>query len=146
MMKLDEIFDLWSQDSEINTAGIDKEAVKIPKLHNKYYKIFSQERLALRKVETEYKQLYLDKYEYFMGTLDKESLIDHNWMPNPRTILKSDIPMHLEADQDIINMTLKIAYQKEKITLLESIIKNITDRGYMIKNYIDWQRFTNGGI
>ena len=43
-------------------------------------------------------------------------------------------------------MTLKIAYQKEKITLLESIIKNITDRGYMIKNYIDWQRFTNGGI
>jgi hypothetical protein len=67
-------------------------------------------------------------------------------MPNPRTILKSDIPMHLEADQDIINMTLKIAYQKEKITLLESIIKNITDRGYMIKNYIDWQRFTNGGI
>ena len=60
-MKLDEIFDLWSQDSEINTAGIDKEAVKIPKLHNKYYKIFSQERLDLRKVETEYKQLYLDK-------------------------------------------------------------------------------------
>ena len=79
-----------------------------------------------------------------MGTLDKETLADKGWLPNPRNILKSDIPMHIEADSDIIDLTLKIAYQKEKISLLESIIKNISERGYIVKNYIDWQRFTNG--
>jgi hypothetical protein len=144
-MKLDEIFDLWNEDSEINTNAIDKEAVKIPKLHNKYFKIFSQERLLLRKLETEYKQLLQLKYDYFMGVLDEETLKEKNWSQNQRTILKSDIPMHIDADQDIINLTLKIGLQKEKCSVLESIIKNISERGYIIKNFIDWQRFTSGG-
>lgn len=145
-MKLDEIHDLWSKDAEINTAVIDQEAIKIPKLHNKYYTIFSQERLLLRKLETEYKQLFLLKHDYYMGTLDEETLKERNWKPNPRNILKSDIPMHIDADSDIINLTLKIAYQKEKINLLESIIKSIMERGYIIKNVIDWQKFTNGAL
>jgi hypothetical protein len=145
-MKLDEIYDLWAQDSEMNTAAIDQEAVKIPQLHHKYYKVFSHERLSLRKLEADYKQLYLLKFDYYLGTLDKETLDDRGWTPNRRSILKSDIPMHIDADQDIINLTLKIAYQKEKINLLESIIKNISERGYIVKNFIDWQRFTNGAV
>ena len=143
-MQLDDIFELWSKDSEIDTARIDKESIKIPQLHNKYYKIFSQERLLLKKYETDYKKLYLLKFEYFLGTLDEETLKENNWVPNPKMTLKGDIPLHIEADQDVINLTLKIGYQKEKTSVLESIIKNITDRGYMIKNYIEWQKFTNG--
>jgi len=145
-MKLEEIYELWEKDSEINPSFISEEAIKIPKLHNKYYKIFSNERLSLRKLETDYKQLYLLKYDYFMGTLDRETLEEKGWKPNPRNILKSDIPVHIDADQDVINLILKIAYQKEKISLLESIIKNVVERGYMIKNFIDWQKFTNGSL
>ena len=89
-MKLEEIYELWEKDSEINPSFISEEAIKIPKLHNKYYKIFSNERLSLRKLETDYKQLYLLKYDYFMGTLDRETLEEKGWKPNPRNILKSD--------------------------------------------------------
>jgi len=143
-MQIDEIFELWSEDSNIDTMQISEEAVKIPKLHHKYYKIFSQERLALKKYETDFKKLHQMKFEYFLGTLDQETLKENNWKPNPRSILKGDIPMYIDSDQDIINLTLKIGLQKEKVSVLESIIKNISDRGYMIKNYIDWQKFTNG--
>jgi hypothetical protein len=143
-MQIDEIFELWSEDSNIDTMQISEEAVKIPKLHHKYYKIFSQERLALKKYETDFKKLHQMKFEYFLGTLDQETLRENNWKPNPRSILKGDIPMYIDSDQDIINLTLKIGLQKEKVSVLESIIKNISDRGYMIKNYIDWQKFTNG--
>jgi hypothetical protein len=143
-MKLEEIYALWAEDSEIDTTVIDQVAVNIPKLHHKYYKIFSSERLQLRKLETDYKQLYQLKFDYFMGTLDKETLEERGWRPNPRAILKSDIPMHIESDQDIINLTLKISYQKEKTSLLESIIKNVTERGFIVRNYIEWQRFKNG--
>jgi hypothetical protein len=143
-MQIDEIFELWSEDSNIDTMQISEEAVKIPKLHHKYYKIFSQERLALKKYETDFKKLHQMKFEYFLGTLDQETLKENNWKPNPRSILKGDIPMYIDSDQDIINLTLKIGLQKEKVSILESIIKNISDRGYMIKNYIDWQKFTNG--
>jgi len=143
-MTLDEIFELWSKDSDINKLAIDEETLKSPKLHNKYYKLLCQERLILKKNETDYKRLFLEKYEYFMGTLDEETLKERKWSPNPRAILKSDIPMHIEADSDIINLTLKIGYQKEKISALESIVKSILERNWIVKNYIDWQKFTNG--
>jgi hypothetical protein len=143
-MKLEEIYNLWAEDSEIDTTVIDRVAVTIPKLHHKYMQILSNERLQLRKLESDYKQLYHLKFEYFMGTLDRETLEERGWKPNPRAILKSDIPMHIDSDQDIINLTLKISYQKEKSTVLESIIKIISERGWQVRNYIDWQRFKNG--
>jgi methylaspartate ammonia-lyase len=51
----------------------------------------------------------------------------------------------MEADNDIIDMSLKIGYQQEKIDLLESIIKTLTNRGYSIKTAVDWARFMMGG-
>ena len=65
-------------------------------------------------------------------------------LPAKGMILKSDIPMYLDGDPDIINLSLKISYQQEKIECLESIIKSIMNRGFLIKNAIDWQKFTMG--
>jgi hypothetical protein len=59
-------------------------------------------------------------------------------------VLKGDIPMYLDADDDIINITLKVGLQQEKIELLESIIKLVMNRNYIIRNAIDWQKFTMG--
>lgn len=143
-MKLDDIFALWAQDSEINPVNISEESLKIPKLHHKYFSLLSKQRLSLKKLETEYSHLHQIKYEYFLGTLDEETLKENNWRPNPKVILKSDIPMHIDADKDIIDLTLKIALQKEKISALESIIKNIMERNWIIRNFIEWQKFQNG--
>ena len=41
-------------------------------------------------------------------------------------------------------MQEKIAYQKEKINYLESIIKTVVNRNFLIKNIIDWRKFTSG--
>jgi hypothetical protein len=53
--------------------------------------------------------------------------------------------MYMDADQDIINMSLKIGLQQEKVELLESIIKSLTNRGFQIKSAIEWTKFTMGG-
>jgi hypothetical protein len=50
----------------------------------------------------------------------------------------------MEGDPDLGNITNKIEFQKEKIALLESIIKTVINRGFLIKNAIDWNRFTTG--
>jgi len=60
-------------------------------------------------------------------------------------ILKADLPMYMEADKDIIELNLRIGYQLEKIELLENIIKTISNRGFQIKNAIDWNKFIQGG-
>ena len=49
-----------------------------------------------------------------------------------------------EKHKDIINLTLKIGIQHEKIELLESIIKTISNRGFQIKTALDWIKFTDG--
>jgi hypothetical protein len=51
----------------------------------------------------------------------------------------------MEADKDMITLSLKIGIQNEKIDLLESIIKTILSRGYNIKAAIDWEKFKMGG-
>lgn len=144
-MKLDEIFELWKIDSQIDRTELGEESLKIPKLHHKYYQIFSMEKLQLRKLESEYKKLKLEKYEFYTLGPSQESR-DKGWvLPAKGLILKSDIPMYMEADNDIIEMSLKIGYQQEKIDFLESIIRSLSNRGYNIKTSIDWSKFMMGG-
>ena len=52
--------------------------------------------------------------------------------------------MFIESDKDILELSEKISYQKEKIDYLESIIKSLNTRGFQIKNAIEWKRFTMG--
>lgn len=143
-MTVDEILENWHQDVNIDKTELGEEALKIPKLHHKYYQIFVKEKLILRKQEAEMKQLKLDKYEFLTQGPNEETK-DKGWkLPPKGMILKGDIPMYLDGDQDIINLSLKIGYQQEKIELLDSIIKSIMNRNFVIKNGIDWQKFTMG--
>lgn len=143
-MKLEDILDLWKEDSKIDTTEIGDEAVKIAKLHHKYYQILVQEKLILRKQESDMKKLKLEKYEFFTQGPNEETQ-EKNWkLPAKGLILKNDIPMYMDGDPDIINLSLKIGYQQEKIELLESIIKTVMNRGYNLKVILDWEKFKNG--
>ena len=90
------------------------------------------------------KRLKLDKYEFFTQGPDEETQQKGWKLPAKGLILKADIPMYMDADEDIIKLSLKIGVQQEKIELLESIIKTLINRGYNIKTALDWQRFING--
>jgi hypothetical protein len=143
-MKIEDILDLWEEDSKIDRTEIGNEATVIPQLHHKYYSIYVSERLVLRKQETDFKQLKLDKYE-FLTQGPNEDTKDKGWkLPPKGMILKSDIPMYMDADEDVVAMSLRIGYQQEKLELLDSIIKTIMNRGYLLKTALDWQKFTMG--
>lgn len=144
-MKIEDIFDLWSEDSNIDSTDISRASLDIPKLHFKYYKIYSEERLLLRKYIEEKKQLVLLKSEYYKGELPQDELQENGWEPFMKRLLKTDIPQYIDADSDIIKLNLKIAMQQEKVDILESIIKTISNRTFQIKNFIDYERFKVGG-
>lgn len=144
-MKIEEIHDLWAEDSVIDRTDLGEEAIKIPKLHHKYYTIFNAERQTLRLLEAKMKKLKLDKYEFFTQGPNEETKAKGWQMPAKGMILKADIPMYMDADVDIIELTLKIGAQQEKLEFLESIIKSLQHRGYNIRAAIDWNKFTMGG-
>lgn len=143
-MKLEEIFEEWGRDVEIDRTELGEESLRVPKLHHKYLRLFTKEKLALRKLETEMKTLKLDKHEFYTQGPTKETQ-EKGWvMPAKGLILKGDIPMYMDADPDIIRLSLKIGYQQEKVEFLESIVRTLNNRGYAIKNAIDWARFQAG--
>ena len=50
----------------------------------------------------------------------------------------------MDSDEDIVISKSKMAYQKVKIDYLESVIKMIANRQWLIRQAIDWIKFTNG--
>lgn len=144
-MKFEEIFDQWKQDSEIDRTDLGNESLKIPQLHHKYYKILVAEKAQLRMLEGQFKQLKLAKYEFYSQGHTEETKALGWELPARGLILKADIPLYIEADKDIIDMSLKIGMQQEKVEFCESIIKTLQTRNFLIKNCIDFVKFTMGG-
>ena len=107
-MKLEEIYEEWKKDSEIDQTNLAEESIRIPKLHHKYFQVYSSEKLLLKKYEADMKALKLAKYEFYTQGPSKETQ-DKGWeMPARGMILKQEMPMYMEGDQDIIDMSLKI--------------------------------------
>lgn len=143
-MKLDELYDMWSEDSEIDATELADESLKISKLHNKYMRIYSDERIVLLRLQADMKILKKEKYEFYADGPTKETVAKGWTLPAKGTIIKSEIATYLEADQDIIDLSLRIGYQSQKIEFIESVIKSLNNRGYNIRAAIDWHKFTNG--
>ena len=143
-MKFEEIQKLWSGDCEIDETELSQESVKIPQLHNKYLIIFHDERLRLRTMRFDHSKLLKVKREYFSGRMDAEELEAYDWEPFQYKLLKADVQEYIDADDDIIEGKKKISLQEEKVDYLEAIVKGLSNRGYLIKNAIDWKRFTEG--
>lgn len=148
-MTIDEIFAEWDIDSKIDRTELGKEATGIPKLHNKYYRMYINEKLKLIQQEADLKHISAIRYDFYSGSIDDDTLEEMGWKEEfqnlgRRTILKTEIPRYLESDKIIIDKTLKIAAQKEKVGLLDSIIKSFVNRGFLVKNAIEWARFQTG--
>jgi hypothetical protein len=67
-----------------------------------------------------------------------------DWEPFQYKLLKADVQEYIDADDNVIESKKLLALQEEKVNYLESIVKSLTTRGYLIKNAIDWKRFTEG--
>lgn len=144
-MKFEDIFEQWNIDSTIDKTELDNESLRIPKLHHKYYMMLVAEKALLKKQESQLKELKLSKYEFYSQGHTEETK-NLGWkLPARGMILKADIPMYMEADKDIIELSLKIGMQQEKVDFLESIIKSFQTRGYIIKSALDFMKFTMGG-
>lgn len=143
-MNVEDILDAWREDASMSPTDIGSESLKTPMLHHKYLQILVQEKLVLKKHKYKYKRLYKEKWEYFLGFMSQEQMEERGWEPMSLKIIKQDVDKYIESDEQIAQLQLLIEYQEEKIDALESIIKTINNRGFQIKNYIDFEKFKMG--
>jgi len=143
-MKFEEIQKLWTSDCPIDETELAQESVKIPQLHNKYLIFYSNEKLRLKTQRFEHSKLVKLKKEYYGGKMSQEELEAIDWEPFQHKLLKADVEQYVDADDNVIESKKMLALQEEKVDYLEAIVKGLSTRGYLIKNAIDWKRFTEG--
>lgn len=144
MNKLEEITNEWKKDSDIDQNNLGNEIQKIPRLHAKYLEILSTYKLKLKDAETKYAKLYLLKFERLQGYLDLSELKELGWEPVLRTIIKTDIPRYLDADDDLIKLKLQISFYTEITNVCEYIMKELNARNFSLKALVEWTKFING--
>lgn len=143
-MTLDEIRTEIQKDMNLDQAALDLESLKIPQLHSKYLNFLMDERLVQRKTEADYSVLLRVKWEYYTGKISQEELDSRGWQPFALKILRNDIDLYLNSDQDLIKLQQKTQYQKEKVSLLEEVVKELNTRHWKIRNAIEWRKFIGG--
>ena len=84
------------------------------------------------------------KWLYYTGKLSEEELKNYDLEPFQLNILKADIDKFMDSDEDIVTTSNRISYQKNKVDYLDSTIKMISNRQWLIRNAVDWIKFTNG--
>ena len=143
-MNFAEIKKMVKSDMNFDETELDTESLKTPQIHNKYLVLYTDEKLLLTKLESELKELIRYKWLYYTGKISENELEQFGWEPFQLSILKTDIDKFVSSDKEIIELENKIAFQKEKTNYLESVIKIVSSRQWMIKSAIEWIKFTQG--
>jgi hypothetical protein len=102
------------------------------------------EKLILKKQESDLAILRKNKWLYYLGKMSEEQLNELGWEAFELAITRQDVDRFMESDSDYITLSNKVELQKEKINYLENIIKSISNRIWNIRAAIDWHKFTQG--
>ena len=141
-MNLEQIQEMWEKDSKIDPDNLHDESLKIPQLHSKYYTLYNTITLLREKAREQYSKVRLERYNYYTGKAPAEAYIEE---PFPYKVREKDaIQRHLEADDKMNKVDMKIKYYDIMLKFLEEIIRNISGRTYQIKNAIEWNKFQAG--
>ena len=141
-MNLEQIQEMWEKDSKIDPDNLHDESLKIPQLHSKYYTLYNTITLLRERAREQYNKVRLERYNYYTRKATAEVYAEE---PFPYKVREKDaIQRHLEADDKMNKIDMKIKYYDIMLKFLEEIIRNISGRTYQIKNAIEWNKFQAG--
>ena len=142
MISIEKIQEMWERDSQIDPDNLHDESLEIPQLHSKYYTLYNTITLLREKSKKSYNRVKLERYNYYSGKAPQEVYAEE---PFPYKVREKDaLQRHIEADEKLNDIDLKVKYCDVMLKFLEEIIKNISNRTFQIKNAIEWHRFQAG--
>lgn len=141
-MNLEKIQEMWEKDSQIDPDNLHDESLKIPQLHSKYYTLYNTITLLREKARDTYHRVKLERCNYYTGKAPAEVYVEE---PFPYKIREKDVlQRHLDADEKLSTIDLKVRYYDVMLKFLEEIIKTVSNRTFQIKNAIEWNKFQSG--
>ena len=140
-MNLDELKLQVKKDLRVDDEHLDTESLKNQEIKAKYLDHKSKFELLLFKAKGDYKRLYREKWEYYGGKADAKIYASK---PFDLKVLKTDLGVYISADEEIIDAENKIGYLETVVDYIKGVIKSVDNRGWDIKNAIEWKKFEAG--
>ena len=147
-MDLQSIVEQWQEDCTIDNNKLAEVSRDTPKLHAKYLQHLSLAKLQLKRSEAAQKVLLKDKWLYYNGKMDRETIEAKGWDYDPFNglkILKGEMEYYYDSDPDIQRSEEKIQYYKTVVEILTEIVDALKWRHQTIGNIIRWKQFEAGG-
>jgi len=145
MAILDDVLVMWEADSQVDDNHLDKSSIATAKLHAKYLRFLVEAKLKLVKLTADYNNLRKLKFRYYRGELSRQELVDLGWdqwqFNKP---LKTEMDEFLKGDEDLQQIQSRVDYIQTTIFALESILGQIKQRDWQIRNSIQWKSFIAG--
>ena len=144
-MNIEQLIEMWAEDAKIDETEPSKELAKISTLHSKYLKIRTHHNLLVKKTLIEYNSKRKLKTEYYSGDLNNpEDLAKYNLEPLRKKILRQDISIYLDSDEDLTSILIKKIIHQEIVDTCDSILKELNNRTYQLGNIVKWETFAGG--
>ena len=140
-MTLDELKLQVQRDLKIDNEHLDTESLKNQEIKANYLDHKSRYELLLYKAKGDYKRMYREKWEYYGGKADAKI---YATKPFDLKVLKTDLAVYITSDEDIINAENKVGYLETVVDYIKGVIKSVDNRGWDIKNAIEWRKFEAG--
>ena len=140
-MTLDELKLQVQKDLKVDDEHLDTESLKNQEIKATYLDHKSRYELLLFKAKGDYKRLYREKWEYYGGKADAKIYASK---PFDLKVLKTDLAVYITSDEEVINAENKIGYLETVVDYIKGVIKSVDNRGWDIKNAIEWKKFEAG--
>ena len=124
-----------------NMENIHQESFYNQEIKAKWLDYKSRFELLLARNKGDYQVMYREKWEYYGGKSDAKV---YAAKPFDLKVLKTDLQIYISSDNDIIELSNKIAYLETTIKFIDGVIKSIDNRGWDIKHAISWKQFEAG--
>ncbi len=141
-MSLYELTSEAEKDLEIDRSQLDVEALRTPKIHNRWLKKLYQRKDKIFALELKKKILMKEKWLYYTGKASDETYVKDGAFH--LKLMKQEVPMFVEADKQIQEIDVKIHVVKQEIEFIQKTIEEINRRSFHITNALKALAFLNG--
>ena len=145
MDKLSELSDEAKRDLDIddNFEHLHQESYKNQRIRPKWNEYKAKYKLLIFQLKLDHRKMYFNKWEYYAGKSDSKI---YSEKPFDMKVLRTDLDMYINADDEIIEIDKKLEYYKCTLGLIEDTLKSIEQRGWDIKNAQQQQIHLSGGF
>ena len=127
----------------LDQERLDQESYKNQNIKPKWLEYRTHYDQLLIMAKANHQKMYREKWEYYGGKADAKVYVAK---PFGLKVLKTDLQMYINSDEDILNLQGKIAYYESIIKYIDGVIKSIDNRGWDIRNATEWKKFEAGMI